>query len=125
MKKKNKNLKDKPSLVVLEDHHHYYKKKQTIENLEGRGSEKLILVLNTDKHRRVRIVTPNAIIEINSGKGRKHSHSSDIRILPELWDEKTRETLRLSSFDDMREVNVEVEGERIKDKWTSYLEHEE
>ena len=117
-----KNLKNEPSLVVIEDHHHYNKKRQIIENLEGKGSEKVILVLNTDKHNRVWIVTPDAIIELRSGKGRKHSHSTDIRIMPELWDEKARKTLTLSSFDDMREVNVEVEGERIKNKWKSWLE---
>jgi len=119
------NLKGEPSLVVIEDHHHYNKKRQTIENLEGKGSDKVILVLNTDKHNRVWIVTPDVIIELRSGKGRKHKHSTDVRIMPELWDEKTRTTLRLSSFDDMRELNMEVEGERIKDKWISWFEDED
>jgi len=117
-------LKDKPSLVIVEDHHYYHKKGLVINNLPIKDVDKQILVLNTDKHKRIWIVTPDVIIELRSGKGRKHKHSTNIRIMPKLWNEKTRETLYLSSFDDMREANIEVKGERIKGEWVSWLNGE-
>jgi len=120
---KKDNLKKELSLIILEDYHHHHEQRQIIEDLVGKGSVKPILVLNTDKHTKVWIVTPNALIEIVSGK-REGEDISYIRILPELWNRKTGKTLALMSFDDRREAHIEVKGERVKDQWKSWFKEE-
>lgn len=117
------NLKDKPSLIILQDHHHYNKRSTTIANFPTKGVDKQILVLNTDKHNHVRIVTPDAIIELRTMKKDKEA-STSIRVMSRLRNDKTRETLRLSSFDDMGETNIEVEGERREEWWEMWLKEE-
>ena len=119
----SKTLKEKPSVVFITDHHHYNKRGLVVDKLPIREVEKQIIVVNTDKHNRVLIVTPDVILDIRSGK-RGKKHVTHVSVVPELWDDKTRQTLRLSNFDDMRDLGVYVEGDRIKDRWESWTREE-
>ena len=124
LEKVNIDYKDYPSVSVVEDHHHHSELKTdlTIENI---GGEKPILLLNTDKHKTVRIVTPDGEIWLYAYKLKDGTRRLDVRVIPSLVKNADREdfrrTLLLSSFDDQREAQLRCEGQRYED-WSTWLD---
>ena len=113
-----------PSIVVVDDKHHYSEIDHVIDELKTRGVEKHIIVVDTDKHNRIKIVTPDFSIDIRTAKTKKEEEekSSTIYLRSHLYDENRRHNLKLSHFDDSGrdETVIEVTGKRMEGEFKSW-----